>query len=63
MSERAKFLVTGGLGFIGQCVVRNLLQRGIPAVTADHTPIPRRKPHFVLQLLPLASNLIPCLWT
>jgi UDP-glucose 4-epimerase len=30
-----KFLVTGGLGFIGQCVVRNLLERGIPAVSAD----------------------------
>ena len=30
-----KFLVTGGLGFIGQCVVRNLLQRGIPSVSAD----------------------------
>jgi len=37
MSERPKFLVTGGLGFIGQCVVRNLLQRGIPAVAADQS--------------------------
>ena len=35
MSERAKFLVTGGLGFIGQSVVRNLLGRGIPSVAAD----------------------------
>src|SRR5580704_3790744 len=35
MSERAKFLVTGGLGFIGQSVVRNLLERGIPSVAAD----------------------------
>jgi UDP-glucose 4-epimerase len=30
-----KFLVTGGLGFIGQCVVRNLLQHGISSVSAD----------------------------
>jgi nucleoside-diphosphate-sugar epimerase len=33
-----KFLVTGGLGFIGQPVVRNLLARGIPTVSADHSP-------------------------
>lgn len=33
-----KFLVTGGLGFIGQRVVRNLLGRGIPTVSADHSP-------------------------
>lgn len=32
-----KFLVTGGLGFIGQRVVRNLLGRGVPTVSADHT--------------------------
>ncbi|MFZ0877865.1 MAG: NAD(P)-dependent oxidoreductase [Candidatus Acidiferrales bacterium] len=32
-----KFLVTGGLGFIGQRVVRNLLARGIPTVSADHS--------------------------
>lgn len=32
-----KFLVSGGLGFIGQCVVRNLLERGIPTVSADHS--------------------------
>ena len=37
MSERAKFLVTGGLGFIGQSVVRNLLERGIPSVAADRS--------------------------
>jgi nucleoside-diphosphate-sugar epimerase len=30
-----KFLVTGGGGFIGWRVVRNLLARGIPAVVAD----------------------------
>ena len=30
-----KFLVTGGLGFIGQRVVRNLLARSIPTVSAD----------------------------
>jgi len=32
-----KFLVTGGLGFIGQRVVHNLLARGIPAIAADHS--------------------------
>jgi len=32
MTEHAKFLITGGLGFIGQSVVRNLLERGIPSV-------------------------------
>jgi len=37
MSERTKFLVTGGLGFIGQRVVSNLLQRGIPAIAADQS--------------------------
>jgi len=37
MSERAKFLVTGGLGFIGQCVVCNLLRRGIATVAADQS--------------------------
>jgi nucleoside-diphosphate-sugar epimerase len=37
MNARAKFLVTGGLGFIGQAVVRNLLQRGIPTVAADQS--------------------------
>ena len=33
-----KFLVTGGLGFIGQRVVRSLLGRGIPTVSADDSP-------------------------
>ena len=37
MSEHAKFLVTGGMGFIGQAVVRNLLERGIPSVAADRS--------------------------
>jgi UDP-glucose 4-epimerase len=37
VSEPAKFLVTGGLGFIGQSVVRNLLERGIPSVAADRS--------------------------
>jgi UDP-glucose 4-epimerase len=37
MTEHAKFLVTGGLGFIGQSVVRNLLERGIPSVAADRS--------------------------
>ena len=32
-----KFLVTGGLGFIGQRVLYNLLDRGIPTVSADHS--------------------------
>jgi len=33
-----KFLVTGGTGFIGACVVRNLLARGIPVVIGEATP-------------------------
>jgi UDP-glucose 4-epimerase len=37
MSEHAKFLVTGGMGFIGQAVVRNLLERGISSVAADQS--------------------------
>jgi UDP-glucose 4-epimerase len=37
MSEHVKFLITGGLGFIGQAVVRNLLERGIPSVAADQS--------------------------
>jgi nucleoside-diphosphate-sugar epimerase len=37
MSERMRFLITGGLGFIGQSVVSNLLQRGIPSVVADQS--------------------------
>lgn len=40
MSERVKFLITGGLGFIGQSVVRNLLERGIPSVAADQSVDP-----------------------
>jgi UDP-glucose 4-epimerase len=40
MSERAKFLVTGGLGFIGQSVIRNLLERGVPSVAADRSADP-----------------------
>ena len=35
-----KFLVTGGLGFIGQSVVRNLLARKIPVVAADQSADP-----------------------
>lgn len=34
---RMKFLVTGGMGFIGQSVVRNLLARKIPVVAADQS--------------------------
>src|SRR5271170_641159 len=40
MSQPAKFLITGGLGFIGQAVVRNLLARGIPSVAADQSANP-----------------------
>lgn len=40
MSKPAKFLVTGGLGFIGRSVVKNVLQRGIPCVTADQLSDP-----------------------
>jgi nucleoside-diphosphate-sugar epimerase len=41
-----KFLVTGGTGFIGWRVVRNLLGRGIPVVLAD-----KNIDHAVLQTL------------
>jgi nucleoside-diphosphate-sugar epimerase len=30
-----RFLVTGGSGFIGERVVKNLVQQGIPVVSAD----------------------------
>ena len=33
-----KFLVTGGTGFIGASVVRNLLARGVPAVIGELKP-------------------------
>jgi UDP-glucose 4-epimerase len=36
-----KFLVTGGTGFIGASVVRNLLARGVAVVSADVNPNPR----------------------
>lgn len=37
-APRMRFLVTGGTGFIGWRVVRNLLQRGIPVVVAEKCP-------------------------
>ena len=37
---RMKFLVTGGMGFIGQSVVRNLLARKIPVIAADQSVDP-----------------------
>src|SRR6516162_9541964 len=36
-----KFLVTGGMGFIGQSVVRNLLTRRIPVIAADQSADPQ----------------------
>jgi len=33
-----KFLVTGGTGFIGACVVQNLVARGIPVVIGEAKP-------------------------
>jgi nucleoside-diphosphate-sugar epimerase len=38
---RMKFLVTGGMGFIGQSVVRNLLTRRIPVIAADQSADPQ----------------------
>jgi nucleoside-diphosphate-sugar epimerase len=38
---RMKFLVTGGMGFIGQSVVRNLLDRKIPVIAADQSADPQ----------------------
>jgi NAD(P)-dependent dehydrogenase (short-subunit alcohol dehydrogenase family) len=33
----SKFLITGGTGFIGLCVARNLIRRRIPAVITDES--------------------------
>ena len=33
-----KFLVTGGTGFIGACVVQNLVNRGIPVIIGEAQP-------------------------
>jgi UDP-glucose 4-epimerase len=56
MSERAKFLVTGGLGFIGQSVVRNLLQRGVPVVAADQSPTQSAEAEALSSLRNLAGR-------
>ena len=59
-----KFLVTGGLGFIGQRVVRNLLGRGVPTVSADHTEDAEATADLraVARAAP-TPNSMPCPWT
>jgi UDP-glucose 4-epimerase len=44
-----KFLVTGGTGFIGWRVVRNLAARGIPTVVADWNIDPAVREHLQVQ--------------
>jgi UDP-glucose 4-epimerase len=41
-----KFLVTGGTGFIGWRVARNLLERGVPVVVADWSIDPSVRQHL-----------------
>ncbi len=50
-----KFLVTGGGGFIGWRVVRNLLARGIPTVVADSSLDPRLRGRLEEESGPLVS--------
>ncbi|HYW41967.1 MAG TPA: NAD(P)-dependent oxidoreductase [Bryobacteraceae bacterium] len=54
-----KFLVTGGGGFIGWRVVRNILARGIPAVVADWSVDPRLRQRLERESGPLVS-FVPC---
>jgi UDP-glucose 4-epimerase len=50
-----KFLVTGGGGFIGWRVVRNLLARGIPTVVADWSIDPRLRERLAAESGELVS--------
>jgi len=54
-----KFLVTGGGGFIGWRVLRNILARGIPAVVADWSVDPRLRQRLERESGPLVS-FVPC---
>ena len=54
-----KFLVTGGGGFIGWRVVRNILAHGIPVVLADSSIDPRLRERLERESGALV-NVVPC---
>jgi nucleoside-diphosphate-sugar epimerase len=54
-----KFLVTGGGGFIGWRVVRNILARGIGVVVADCSVDPRLRERLERESGPLI-DFVPC---